>query len=130
MAGILLKTGRRKRATARVKLTEGQGKIMVNGKELSDFFGGRDDLIHKTESPLRVTDSMAKFNIKVKVEGGGIRGQADSISLGIARALVELNPEVKPTLRKEGLLTRDPREVERKKYGQPKARKRFQFSKR
>lgn len=130
MEGILLKTGRRKRATARVKLTEGQGKIMVNGKELSDFFGGRDDLIYKTESPLRVTDSMAKFNIKVKVEGGGIRGQADSISLGIARALVELNPEVKPTLRKEGLLTRDPREVERKKYGHPKARKRFQFSKR
>ncbi|OYD17613.1 30S ribosomal protein S9 [candidate division WOR-3 bacterium JGI_Cruoil_03_44_89] len=130
MEQVLLKTGRRKRATARVKLTEGEGKIMVNGKELTEFFGGREDLIYNAKSPLRVTDTMDKFNISAKVEGGGIRGQAEAILLGIARALVALEPDLKPSLKKEGLLTRDPREVERKKYGHPKARKRFQFSKR
>lgn len=130
MEQVLLKTGRRKRATARVKLTEGEGKIMVNGKELTKFFGGREDLIYKVNSSLRVTNTTGKFNIKAKVEGGGITGQAGAISLGIARALVALEPELKPLLKKESLLTRDPREVERKKYGHPKARKRFQFSKR
>ncbi len=130
MEQVLLKTGRRKRATARVKLTEGEGKIMVNGKELTEFFGGREDLIYNAKSPLRVTDTMDKFNISAKVEGGGIRGQAEAILLGIARALVALEPDLKPSLKKEGLLTRDSREVERKKYGHPKARKRFQFSKR
>ncbi len=130
MKTALIKTGRRKRATARVKVTDGAGKIIVNGRELGAYFGGRDDLILKAQSPLRITDSMSKFDIKAKVEGGGIKGQAEAITLGIARALVELNPEIKSTLKKEGLLTRDPREVERKKYGHPKARKRFQFSKR
>jgi len=130
MEQVLLKTGRRKRATARVKLTKGEGKIMVNGKELTEFFGGREDLIYKVNSSLRVTNTTGKFNIKAKVEGGGITGQAGAISLGIARALVALEPELKPLLKKESLLTRDPREVERKKYGHPKARKRFQFSKR
>jgi len=130
MEQVLLKTGRRKRATARVKLTEGEGKIMVNGKELTEFFGGRKDLIYKVNSSLRVTNTTGKFNIKAKVEGGGITGQAGAISLGIARALVALEPELRPLLKKESLLTRDPREVERKKYGHPKARKRFQFSKR
>jgi len=130
MGDVLLKTGRRKRATARVKLTEGEGKIMVNGKELAEFFGGRKDLIYKVNSSLRVTNTTGKFNIKAKVEGGGITGQAGAISLGIARALVALEPELRPLLKKESLLTRDPREVERKKYGHPKARKRFQFSKR
>ncbi len=130
MEQVLLKTGRRKRATARVKLTEGEGKIMVNGKELTEFFGGRGDLIYKVNSSLRVTNTTGKFNIKAKVEGGGITGQAGAISLGIARALVTLEPELRPLLKKESLLTRDPREVERKKYGHPKARKRFQFSKR
>jgi len=130
MEQVLLKTGRRKRATARVKLTKGEGKIMVNGKELTEFFGGREDLIYKVNSSLRVTNTTGKFNIKAKVEGGGITGQAEAISLGIARALVALEPELKPLLKKESLLTRDPREVERKKYGHPKARKRFQFSKR
>ncbi|PIS24289.1 MAG: 30S ribosomal protein S9 [bacterium (Candidatus Stahlbacteria) CG08_land_8_20_14_0_20_40_26] len=130
MEQVLLKTGRRKRATARVKLTKGEGKIMVNGKELTEFFGGREDLIYEVNSSLRVTNTTGKFNIKAKVEGGGITGQAGAISLGIARALVALEPELKPLLKKESLLTRDPREVERKKYGHPKARKRFQFSKR
>lgn len=130
MERVLLKTGRRKRATARVKLTEGEGKIMVNGKKLTEFFGGREDLIYKVNSSLRVTNTTGKFNIKAKVEGGGITGQAEAISLGIARALVALEPELKLLLKKESLLTRDPREVERKKYGHPKARKRFQFSKR
>ncbi len=130
MEQILLKTGRRKRAIARVKLTEGEGKIMVNGKELNEFFRGKDDLIYAAKSPLRITNTMDNFNIRVKVEGGGIRGQAEAISLGIARALVTLDPDLRSPLRKEGLLTRDSREVERKKYGHPKARKRFQFSKR
>ncbi|PIP11910.1 MAG: 30S ribosomal protein S9 [bacterium (Candidatus Stahlbacteria) CG23_combo_of_CG06-09_8_20_14_all_40_9] len=130
MEQVLLKTGRRKRATARVKLTKGEGKIMVNGKELTEFFGGREDLIYEVNSSLRVTNTTGKFNIKAKVEGGGITGQAEAISLGIARALVTLDPDLRSPLRKEGLLTRDQREVERKKYGHPKARKRFQFSKR
>lgn len=130
MEDVLLKTGRRKRATARVKLTKGSGKFTVNGRGVGDYFGGREDLVYKTEYPLRLTDSISDYDIKVRVEGGGIKGQAEAISLGIARALIELNPDNKITLKKEGLLTRDPREVERKKYGHPKARKRFQFSKR
>ncbi|MCD5383804.1 30S ribosomal protein S9 [candidate division WOR-3 bacterium] len=126
----ILKTGRRKRASARVMLIPGDGKITVNGKELTQFFGGKEDLIHSTQLSLQVTDMTGHYNVRAKVIGGGIRGQAGAISLGIARALVEINPDMKPILRKEGLLTRDPREVERKKYGHPKARKGFQFSKR
>jgi small subunit ribosomal protein S9 len=121
--------GRRKTAVARVILRSGNGKITVNDKEFEHFFPqllSREDIL----LPFRATDTMGKFDVHAKVNGGGTTGQAQSIRLGIARALLELNPEYRVQLKTDGLLTRDPRMVERKKYGQPKARKRFQFSKR
>ena len=123
-------TGRRKEATARVWLyKDGSGRIIVNGRKPTMFFC-REDLVIHTIEPLRATDMEGKFDIRVKVRGGGISGQAGAIRHGIARALVEANPELRTILRRGGFLTRDPRMVERKKYGRPKARKRFQFSKR
>ncbi|MCD6595613.1 30S ribosomal protein S9 [bacterium] len=123
-------TGRRKESSARVWIfSEGSGRIIINGHKPTQFFC-RDDLVIHMLEPLRATDMEGKFDIKVKVKGGGISGQSGAIRLGIARALVEFNPELRKALRKGGFLTRDPRMVERKKYGQPKARKRFQFSKR
>jgi len=123
-------TGRRKEATARVWLfSDGSGRTIINGRKPTQFFC-RDDLVIHMLEPLRATDMEGKFDIKVKVKGGGISGQAGAIRLGIARALVKYNAEFRKVLRKGGFLTRDPRMVERKKYGQPKARKRFQFSKR
>ncbi len=123
-------TGRRKESTAKVWIfEEGSGKIIINGHKPTQYFCREDLVIHMIE-PLRATDMEGKFDIKVKVLGGGISGQSGAIRLGIARALVDANPELKPLLRKGGFLTRDSRMVERKKYGQPKARKRFQFSKR
>ncbi len=121
--------GRRKTAVARVILRSGNGKITVNDKEFEHFFPqllSREDIL----LPFRATDTMGKFDVHAKVNGGGTTGQAQSIRLGIARALLEMNPEYRVQLKADGLLTRDPRMVERKKYGQPKARKRFQFSKR
>ncbi len=121
--------GRRKTSVARVILRNGNGKITVNGKEFEHVFPmllSREDII----APFRVTDTLGKYDVKINVNGGGTTGQAQSIRLGIARALVSLNPDLRPSLKAEGFLTRDPRMVERKKYGQPKARKRFQFSKR
>jgi small subunit ribosomal protein S9 len=121
--------GRRKTAVARVILRSGNGKITVNDKEFEHFFPqllSREDIL----LPFRATDTMGKFDVHAKVNGGGTTGQAQSIRLGIARALLEMNPEYRVQLKVDGLLTRDPRMVERKKYGQPKARKRFQFSKR
>ena len=121
--------GRRKTAVARVILRSGNGKITVNDKEFEHFFPqllSREDIL----LPFRATDTMGKFDVHAKVNGGGTTGQAQSIRLGIARALLEMNPEYRVQLKTDGLLTRDPRMVERKKYGQPKARKRFQFSKR
>ncbi len=123
-------TGRRKEATARVWLfPEGRGRIIVNGRKPTQYFCREDLVIHMIE-PLRAVDLEGKFDIKAKVRGGGISGQAGAIRLGIARALVKFDPNLRPILRKGGFLTRDPRMVERKKYGRPKARKRFQFSKR
>jgi len=122
-------TGRRKRSIARVYLSPGTGKILVNDKELLDYFQ-RDTLKMIIEQPLVVSDSMGKYDITAHVKGGGLSGQAGALLLGIARALVKVNEELKPALRKNGFLTRDPRMVERKKYGRPGARKRFQFSKR
>jgi len=122
-------TGRRKNATARVYLKPGSGKIEVNNKELFDYVK-RDTLKMIVEQPLVVTDSLNKFDIKAYVKGGGLSGQSGALLLGIARALVKSNEELRPALRQNGFLTRDPRMVERKKYGQPGARKRFQFSKR
>lgn len=125
----LYATGRRKNAIARVYLAPGSGKITVNGKELLDYFR-RETLKMIVEQPLVVTDSVGKFDVKAFVLGGGLSGQAGAMLLGISRALVKASDEMRPALRKNGFLTRDPRMVERKKYGQAGARKRFQFSKR
>jgi small subunit ribosomal protein S9 len=121
--------GRRKTSVARVYLKPGKGEVKVNDKALASYFLSE---IHQTlvKQPLAAVKSDGEFDITVNVEGGGIRGQAEAVRLGIARALVQLNAEHKPVLRKEGLLTRDSRMVERKKYGRRKARRRFQFSKR
>ncbi len=121
--------GRRKTSVARVFLNEGTGKIVINGKDLNEYFTIPAHL-KAVAQPFAVTDTEGKFDIKATLKGGGITGQAEALRLGIARALVEVNPEFKPLLKKEKLMTRDPRMVERKKYGQPKARKKFQFSKR
>jgi len=124
-----LATGRRKRSIARVILLPGSGKITVNNKSVEEYFP-RETLIMILMQPFQVVGVTGKYDAIVNVTGGGLSGQAGAIRHGIARALVSINPDLKPKLKKEGLLTRDPREVERKKYGQPKARKRFQFSKR
>ncbi|MCB0721594.1 MAG: 30S ribosomal protein S9 [Ignavibacteriae bacterium] len=121
--------GRRKTATARVLLTPGSGKLEINGKEAKDFLKN-DGLYDDMLVPFRVTDTLGSFDAKIIVNGGGATGQVGAIKLGISRALVKSNEELKPALKKEDLMTRDPRMVERKKYGRPKARKRFQFSKR
>lgn len=122
-------TGRRKNAIARVRLIPGKGAIQVNKREVLDYFK-RDTLKMLIEQPLAVTESLDKYDIVANVHGGGLTGQAGALLLGIARALVKANEDFRPILRKNGFLTRDPRMVERKKYGQPGARKRFQFSKR
>lgn len=126
---IINTIGRRKTSVARVYVKPGKGEVTVNDRALAAYFLSE---IHQTlvKQPLAAVKSEADFDITVNVEGGGIRGQAEAVRLGIARALVQLNAENKPALRKEGLLTRDSRMVERKKYGRRKARRRFQFSKR
>jgi len=122
-------TGRRKTAIARVWLTSGNGKVDVNGKDLLGYFR-RDVLRMQIEEPLKVTDHLDKLDIRATVIGGGLSGQAGAVRLGIARALTLMDETLKPVLRQNDLMTRDPRERERKKYGQPGARKRFQYSKR
>jgi small subunit ribosomal protein S9 len=122
-------TGRRKTSVARVYLRPGNGKIVVNRRDFDDYFPNRV-LKMVIRQPLLVTETADKFDILVNVEGGGPSGQAGAIRHGISRALLEYNAELRPRLKSVGFLTRDAREVERKKYGQPKARKRFQFSKR
>jgi small subunit ribosomal protein S9 len=121
--------GRRKTAVARVYLSKGNGKITVNNKDVKVAFP-IDILQAKINQPFAATNTLGQYDVKVNVFGGGINGQAEAIRLGISRALVEISEDNKPNLRLEGLLTRDPRMVERKKPGRPKARKRFQFSKR
>jgi len=121
--------GRRKNATARIRLVPGQGKVAVNGRDLLEYFK-REVLKMVIEQPLIASDTLSKFNITANISGGGLSGQAEAMRLGIARALVKWNEELRPDMRANGFLTRDPRRVERKKYGRPKARKRFQFSKR
>lgn len=121
--------GRRKTSTARVYLTEGTGNITINSRNSSDYFK-RDTLLNQIIEPLKAIDMVDKFDVKVNVEGGGFTGQVGAIKLGISRAILKYDASLKPSLKKEGLLTRDSRMVERKKPGQPKARKRFQFSKR
>ena len=124
-----LKVGRRKTATARVLLKGGSGAIKINNIEAKDYFSTQN-LYEEVLHPLKATNLIGTYDINVIVSGGGFTGQAGAIKLGIARALVQNNAELKSVLRKEGLMTRDPRAVERKKCGQPKARKKFQFSKR
>ncbi len=121
--------GRRKAAVARVYLSEGKGKISINGRELEDFFPTKP-LQYVVKQPLELVEVAGKFDLKINIFGGGIKGQAEAVRLGISRALIEANPEHRDALKKAGFLTRDPRTVERKKPGQPKARKKFQFSKR
>lgn len=123
-------TGRRKTATARVYLRPGKGKITVNDQPLNKYFFNDESLEAIIKQPLKETHTLTKYDILVKVQGGGIKGQAGAIRHGIARALVEANPAYRFILKRLGLLTRDPRMVERKKYGRKKARKRFQYSKR
>jgi len=123
------KIGRRKTAVARIYLTEGSGKITVNKKELEVYFPTAT-LQYKVRQPLSLTNTVENFDIKVNVYGGGISGQAEAVRMAIARAMCEVDAENRLILKPEGLLTRDPRMVERKKFGQKKARKRFQFSKR
>jgi small subunit ribosomal protein S9 len=121
--------GRRKTSVARVILRNGSGKILINGKDFGKAFPqelNREDILN----PLKVTQSLTNHDLFINVQGGGTTGQAQAIRLGIARALININPDLRPALKAEGFLTRDPRMVERKKYGRPKARKRFQFSKR
>ena len=129
MEKSILTVGRRKEAVARVRLVPGNGKIIINGKEIKNYFGRDVDRLKAAQS-LEVTSMAASFDVLVKIHGGGPTGQSEAIRLGIARALVRSNDKLKPILRQNGYLTRDSRMVERKKYGHPKARKRFQFSKR
>jgi small subunit ribosomal protein S9 len=121
--------GRRKNAIARVRLIDGSGKITVNKREFENYFPleiQRDEIM----KPFKVTDTMGRYDVMIRVNGGGPVGQAGAVRLGIARSLVAIDEDARTALRGAGLLTRDPRMVERKKYGQKKARKRFQFSKR
>ena len=122
-------SGRRKTAVARIYLTAGSGNIIINGKDYKEYFPTLPLQYIATQS-LNVAGELANFDVKVNVNGGGIKGQAEAVRLAISKALVELNPEVKPALRAKGLVTRDDRMVERKKPGRRKARRRFQFSKR
>jgi small subunit ribosomal protein S9 len=121
--------GRRKTSSARVLIRPGKGEWNVNGRPLADYF---PRMTHQTRvsEPLQVTETDGQFEVMVRVGGGGKTGQADAIRLGLARALLEVDEDHRPALRTKGMLTRDPRKVERKKPGRPKARKRFQFSKR
>ncbi len=126
---IIHTIGRRKTAVARIYVSEGKGEITINKRDFKNYFTV-PMLQFKVQQPLALTNNTTSFNIKVSVFGGGITGQAEAIRLAISRALVKLSEENKAILKPEGLLTRDPRMVERKKFGQKKARKRYQFSKR
>jgi len=125
----VISLGRRKTSVARVTLTEGTGEIIVNGRDGKEYFPITMQQF-KLQQPFKLTETEGKFDVYARVHGGGITGQVDALRLGIARALVTVDPEHKPKLKAEDLMTRDPRAVERKKFGQKKARKRFQFSKR
>jgi small subunit ribosomal protein S9 len=129
MESIINAIGRRKAAVARVYLREGKGKITVNDRDYKEYFGA-ETLQYVVTQPLVLLNIAEKYDIEANLDGGGTKGQAEALRLGITRALVKVDAEYKPTLKANGFITRDPREVERKKPGQPKARKRFQFSKR
>lgn len=122
-------SGRRKNAIARVYMTQGTGKVTINKRDLTEYFP-LPTLQYKVKQPFLLTETLDQFDIKANLDGGGITGQAEALRLAISKALIEVNEDLKPTLKAEGLTTRDPRMVERKKFGQKKARKKFQFSKR
>ncbi|HMD60449.1 MAG TPA: 30S ribosomal protein S9 [Opitutaceae bacterium] len=122
-------TGRRKTSTARVRITDGTGKLTVNGREFERYFS-HDNFSKQAYAPLLTVDLREKIDVTANVSGGGVAGQAGAVAHGIARALQKMNSELRPALKKAGHIRRDPREKERKKAGQPGARKRFQFSKR
>ena len=128
-ANVHLGTGRRKTSTARVRITEGSGKLTVNGRTFEDYFS-HDNFAKQAYAPLLTVEMREKIDVTANVAGGGVAGQAGAVAHGIARALQKLSAELRPKLKKAGHLRRDPREKERKKAGQPGARKRFQFSKR
>jgi small subunit ribosomal protein S9 len=128
-ANVFLGTGRRKTSTARVRISEGSGKLTVNGREFEDYFS-HENFAKQAYAPLLTVDLREKIDVSANVDGGGVAGQAGAVAHGIARALQKMNAELRPQLKKAGHLRRDPREKERKKAGQPGARKRFQFSKR
>lgn len=123
-------TGRRKDATARVWVTPGQGEIAINGRGLTDYVNERQALEQLVMQPLEVADAVGKYDVKATAAGGGITGQAGALRHGIARALIVADPNLRPLFRRRGLLTRDPRVKERKKYGRKRARRGFQFTKR
>ncbi len=126
---VVHKIGRRKTAVARVYVSEGKGNITINKKKLEEYFT-TGPLQYKVKQPFALTDNEGNFDVNVNVYGGGITGQAEAVRLALSRAMCEINEENREVLKPEGLLTRDPRMVERKKFGQKKARKKFQFSKR
>lgn len=126
---IINTSGRRKTSVARIYLKEGEGKITINKRELENYFPN-GVLRYKVNQPFALTETSGRYDVKVNVAGGGITGQAEAVRLAITKALITINEEWKPVLKAEGLTTRDPRMVERKKFGQKKARKKFQFSKR
>ena len=126
---VINTTGRRKTAIARVYLKEGKGNIVVNKKDYKEYFPIAT-LQYVVQQPFEITETAGKYDIQVNLDGGGIKGQAEALRLAISKALVEINPEFRSPLKAKGLMRRDPRMVERKKYGQKKARKKFQFSKR
>jgi small subunit ribosomal protein S9 len=129
MAQLHISTGRRKESVARVRLAPGTGNVTINGRTMDAYFGRETSKMILVE-PLKIVDQMGKLDVFVNATGGGLSGQAGAIRHGITRALMELNPEFRAVLKKAGFVTRDARAVERKKYGRPGARKRFQFSKR
>ncbi|MSU48447.1 MAG: 30S ribosomal protein S9, partial [Opitutus sp.] len=126
---VFLGTGRRKTSTARVRITEGTGKLIVNGREFEEYFS-HENFAKQAYLPLLTVELRDKIDVTANVAGGGVTGQAGAVAHGIARALQKMNAELRPKLKKAGHMKRDPREKERKKAGQPGARKRFQFSKR
>ena len=127
--GVINTIGRRKSSIARIYLSEGKGNVTVNSRDYKEYFP-TGVLQYKVNQPFQLTETEGQFDVKVNVKGGGVNGQVEAVRLAIARALVEVDAENKPKLKAESLMTRDPRMVERKKPGQPKARKKFQFSKR
>jgi small subunit ribosomal protein S9 len=128
-ANVFLGTGRRKTSTARVRITEGTGKLIVNGRDFEKYFS-HENFAKQAYAPLLTVELREKIDVTANVAGGGVTGQAGAVAHGIARALQKMNIELRPKLKKAGHIKRDPREKERKKAGQPGARKRFQFSKR